>query len=63
MFDFSYPVPTLHILACSHPTATRPPLTFVVDTTGSVKKDKDSIVQLSQRVVAEIVRRKIDVPR
>ena len=39
-----------------------PPLTFVVDTTKSVKPDKDSIFNLTQRVVARIQETDANIP-
>ena len=40
-----------------------PPLTFVVDTTKSVKPDKYSIFNLTQRVVERIQETKVNIPR
>ena len=40
-----------------------PPLTFVIDTTKSVKPDKDSIFNLTQKVVESIKIDSINIPR
>ena len=40
-----------------------PPLTFVIDTTKSVKPDKDSIFNLTQKVVDSIKIDSINIPR
>ena len=40
-----------------------PPLTFVVDTTKSVKPDKDSIFNLTSKVISSIRSEKINIPR
>lgn len=40
-----------------------PPLTFVIDTTKSVKPDKDSIFNLTQRVVSRIQDTNVNVPQ
>ena len=40
-----------------------PPLTFVVDTTKSVKPDKDSIFNLTSKVIRSIKSEKINIPR
>ena len=40
-----------------------PPLTFVVDTTKSVKPDKDSIFNLTSKVISSIKSEKINIPR
>merc|ERR1711988_1639802 len=40
-----------------------PPLTFVIDTTRSVKPDKDSIFNLTKRVTDRIMNDKINIPR
>jgi hypothetical protein len=39
-----------------------PPLTFVIDTTKSVKPDKDSIFNLTQRVVERIQETNTNIP-
>lgn len=39
-----------------------PPLTFVIDTTRSVKPDKDSIFNLTQRVVNKIEQGNVNIP-
>jgi len=39
-----------------------PPLTFVIDTTKSVKPDKDSIFNLTQKVVQRIVETDVNIP-
>jgi len=39
-----------------------PPLTFVIDTTRSVKPDKDSIFNLTQRVVNRIEQGNVNIP-
>ena len=40
-----------------------PPLTFVIDTTKSVKPDKDSIFNLTKKVVDSIKIDSINIPR
>ena len=40
-----------------------PPLVFVIDTTKSVKPDKDSIFNLTQKVVESIKIDSINIPR
>ena len=40
-----------------------PPLTFVIDTTKSVKPDKDSIFNLTRKVVDGIKNDNINIPR
>ena len=40
-----------------------PPLVFVIDTTKSVKPDKDSIFNLTKKVVDGIKNDKINIPR
>ena len=40
-----------------------PPLTFVIDTTRSVKPDKDSIFNLTQRVVDRIQETNTNIPQ
>ena len=40
-----------------------PPLTFVVDTTKSVKPDRDSIFNLTSKVISSIRSEKINIPR
>ena len=40
-----------------------PPLIFVIDTTKSVKPDKDSIFNLTKRVTDRIMNDKINIPR
>lgn len=40
-----------------------PPLTFVIDTTKSVKPDKDSIFNLTQKVVSRIVETNVNIPQ
>lgn len=40
-----------------------PPLTFVVDTTKSVKPDKDSFFNLTSKVISSIRSEKINIPR
>lgn len=40
-----------------------PPLTFVIDTTKSVKPDKDSIFILTQKVVSRIVETNVNIPQ
>ena len=40
-----------------------PPLTFVVDTTKSVKPDKDSIFNLTSKVTTRIMKDRINIPR
>ena len=40
-----------------------PPITFVIDTTKSVKPDKDSIFNLTKKVVDGIKNDKINIPR
>ena len=40
-----------------------PPLTFVVDTTKSVKPDKDSIFNLTSKVITSIKSENINIPR
>lgn len=39
-----------------------PPLTFVIDTTKSVKPDKDSIFNLTQKVVSKIIESNVNIP-
>jgi len=48
--------------ARSSGTVLNPPLTFVVDTTKSVKPDKDSIFNLTLRVVAKIQETETNIP-
>ena len=40
-----------------------PPLVFVIDTTKSVKPDKDSIFNLTRKVTDRIMNDKINIPR
>ena len=40
-----------------------PPLVFVIDTTKSVKPDKDSIFNLTSKVTARIMKDRINIPR
>ena len=40
-----------------------PPLIFVIDTTKSVKPDKDSIFNLTMRVTDRIMKDNINIPR
>ncbi len=40
-----------------------PPLVFVIDTTKSVKPDKDSIFNLTMKVVSNIMKDNINIPR
>jgi len=40
-----------------------PPLTFVIDTTKSVKPDKDSIFNLTQKVVSRIIETNVNIPQ
>ena len=40
-----------------------PPLTFVIDTTKSVKPDKNSIFNLTSKVINSIRNEKINIPR
>ena len=40
-----------------------PPLVFVIDTTKSVKPDKDSIFNLTMRVTDRIMKDNINIPR
>ena len=40
-----------------------PPLVFVIDTTKSVKPDKDSIFNLTTKVTDRIMNDKINIPR
>jgi len=40
-----------------------PPLVFVIDTTKSVKPDKDSIFNLTMKVVGNIMKDNINIPR
>merc|ERR1711981_1101294 len=40
-----------------------PPLTFVIDTTKSVKPDKDSIFNLTQKVVSRIQETNVNIPQ
>jgi len=43
--------------------AINPPLVFVIDTTKSVKPDKDSIFNLTMKVVENIMKDNINIPR
>ena len=40
-----------------------PPLMFVIDTTKSVKPDKDSIFNLTGKVVESITNKRVNIPR
>ena len=40
-----------------------PPLMFVIDTTKSVKPDKDSIFNLTGKVVESITSKRVNIPR
>jgi hypothetical protein len=40
-----------------------PPLVFVIDTTKSVKPDKDSIFNLTSKVTGRIMKDRINIPR
>ena len=40
-----------------------PPLVFVIDTTKSVKLDKDSIFNLTSKVTDRIMKERINIPR
>ena len=40
-----------------------PPLVFVIDTTKSVKPDKDSIFNLTSKVTTRIMKDRINIPR
>ena len=50
------------VSAATSSVVLNPPLTFVIDTTRSVKPDKDSIFNLTQRVVDRIQETNTNIP-
>ena len=51
------------VSAASSGVVINPPLTFLIDTTRSVKPDKDSIFNLTQRVVDRIQETNTNIPQ
>ena len=51
------------VSAATSSVVINPPLTFVIDTTRSVKPDKDSIFNLTQRVVDRIQETNTNIPQ